>query len=617
MGQAYTYIVFMVGPGLSTNEKIQAILDDAVRATIPPPPAHDTKTKRLRRRLKLYCVGSGATLPKVSESRGQRQLQQRPSTCSTFPHYNMVFHDTVPSYSSRPCDDAPTYEHDAMYRTSQDGLIGTAETRHRAGIGAARREPWYCGVARSGAATTCAMADAVRYGFRGVASERKYRQFRGALRSSNVETTPPEVVHKRALFKDEWTPPLKGHVVTPGGAALPTPRLWPENSCYVSGFRTSYSRQRPTSSWYATQTTVQDTADIPLDQERPEQLPARLRRVRFLDSQEDCMLRHAIQAERQAKQLSETRQASSLESGSSLSSVDDHRVYVKYAGPHTLLIANGPKRPRSIVSTDLYQFELKWHQIAAVYKTLNKSAKTHVFELADAFKERRDESGSVSRHDFVTVIGTKLDSCSPARAHLLFSLFDDLECDGIFYVDVLACLLALAGRDDPPKHVLLDLWRMHREHGPTQRSVIAMLEAAFLCCAQSAQQVIDMRRHHIPTLHSALTKAVLLRPSSDRPDLEPPPDNGIFSLEPICDQDLEKALDEAPQALDAFDTMLRATKSVLSLSPDAKVATKLEQKINDKLRRNVTMRATVIKDRIDRIPIKCRHTALLESRFRP
>jgi len=173
------------------------------------------------------------------------------------------------------------WENITSHHTQPDRtFLGTSEKRHRAAIGAARREPWYGGSCPSGIASSVPraagartkkapapdararrFADAVRYGYAGARKERAYRQFPNAAPARTYGPDAPAFMGRRATVRDEWTPPLRGLAPRPGGVALATPRLWPENAQYVSGFKARHAAQRPTSAWYVGQTTVEATAD--------------------------------------------------------------------------------------------------------------------------------------------------------------------------------------------------------------------------------------------------------------------------------------------------------------------------------------------------------------------
>ena len=92
---------------MGTNEKMQAILDEALRSKISD--QGQKESFKMRRRLQLYGCGSGAVLPRVN--------RKRPQTA----HAKLCSGEqgTVLCYKSKECEDACNYEHEAWYRTTR------------------------------------------------------------------------------------------------------------------------------------------------------------------------------------------------------------------------------------------------------------------------------------------------------------------------------------------------------------------------------------------------------------------------------------------------------------------------------------------------------------------
>ncbi|KAJ1450736.1 hypothetical protein M885DRAFT_531479 [Pelagophyceae sp. CCMP2097] len=217
------------------------------------------------------------------------------------------------SHALRHSDHLGTYEHDSWYRMSywttneaktlgagDRCYVGTADARHRAGIGLSRREPWYGGAVPTGVPTTAPFADAQRYGARGAMNERAYRLYANSAPHKTYRADTPKFLRQKSVV-DEWTPPLKASPMKPGGFTLATPRLWPDNAQYVSGYRGTEpgspgaSVARPVSSWYGTQTTASASS---ADDDRD--VDDHLRRVADLEVTLARQLRRASVMERAA-----------------------------------------------------------------------------------------------------------------------------------------------------------------------------------------------------------------------------------------------------------------------------------------------------------------------------
>lgn len=521
-----------------TNTKIQAILDDALRATIPDAPANDERAKNRRRRLDLYGAGEGAALPRLL-------LVGQPSTTK-----------------------AGVDDEDILKR-------GRA---------------WYAGgVGRS----ANVLADAARYGPRGVGCARF------SLGDDNA-----------------WAPPLKGAPLKPGSAPLPTPRLWPENSTYVHGFKARYSNQRPTSSWYARQTTPKA------------EVSKHLKRVHVHETRLKKALLDAVEHERR----DDRRRV--LKKSLSLSAVDRREptplsstVFVRYAGSSGtyFLVAASPLDENRLLpssnrvsSTDLYRYELKWHEINAVCcKTAYCDLSSD--DVAEALKNVSSrENGDVDRDSFAGAL-EKLLGWPISRGNLLFSLFDQRDHGKICYADVVSRIIAIQRDTCETKSLILDLWRLRQTHCRDDAGVVAALEAVLTTCAQSTEEHKEMRDHHLRPLHNALTRRVLLRPSRERPETADETTrrrryDGIFDLEPVRLEDLDAALDEAPRSLEAFcrhrQALLRALRKK---SPhdqqNGGVATKLERRV-DAIHNNVKRRVTDARRIEEKLPMKVRYSVL-------
>ena len=118
-----------------TTAKIQAILDDALRESFPEA-TDDARTRAIWRRQKLYGVGGGAQLPRLSRQGSRRGGRDGATGAASgasaggggaaagqsrggFPaRFAFGEEGTVLSYASRPSDHCDTYEHDAWYRMS-------------------------------------------------------------------------------------------------------------------------------------------------------------------------------------------------------------------------------------------------------------------------------------------------------------------------------------------------------------------------------------------------------------------------------------------------------------------------------------------------------------------
>ena len=208
----------------STNEKLNNALEADVRHTIDSSDLHSPENKeRMRRR---YLYGRGAGLPRLGATGPGHHSASAPalsaahggSSSSTVASARdgsqalagpprsklreaLGDNGTVISFASRPSDDCESYEHDTLYRLhgysagardAERVFFGAAEKRHRAAIGAAHREPWYVGYVNSATKTDASpFAEAQRYGYAGVARERRFHTSRLAAADRTLDPTTP------------------------------------------------------------------------------------------------------------------------------------------------------------------------------------------------------------------------------------------------------------------------------------------------------------------------------------------------------------------------------------------------------------------------------------------
>jgi len=236
---------------LSTNEKLNRILngrDDDEEDEEGKRARHVRVKQRLSRSV-LYGSGVRGHLPAVKKKnkpiKSQFMLtanQDRPSSpleTTTVPpgahadQYRMVSHTTL-SHKVDP---------DRMVYTS--GSM-TGKPPHIS------QPPWYVGnLNKVNPPDNSIITSASRYGFRGSKNIRQYQiqPYMSPIRTKTEHT--PKFLNTDPLI-DEWVPPLSGSPLNKG-YQLTTPKLWPENSEFVTGYP---KKTHPTSSVYNKETTV-------------------------------------------------------------------------------------------------------------------------------------------------------------------------------------------------------------------------------------------------------------------------------------------------------------------------------------------------------------------------
>ena len=493
----------------STGDQLNQLLEAETRRSFPDP--NSKKARARRRRQRLYGLGSDARFPRVRRGEAQAlaafaQAARLPGAASQLSH------------AARPCDHHDTYEHDAWYRMSywepsahrataapDRVFVGTAGARHRGGVGLARREPWYgpgTGAA-SDAPSTDLFADAVRYGYDGARRRRHYQQFRGSAPGKTLDDTCPAYLRSNTTLRAEWAPPLRGAPPKPGGTWGATPRLWPENASYPSGFKGTSQGQRPSSSWYRGQTTVAETATArDGDDGAAAWLDPRVKRVCELERRSQSRLKRAARLEKAS--LRSALVGGSVQSGGTVltyrpstsylprkeeeDASTGREVLVRHSGPQTILIAPGLTCADEVSDADVFRFDLKWQELGRLYRDVlfDKATKEPPRAFDDLLAKLREAAAGprIARETFLETLSVAVPGMSKGRANLLFSVFAPPAALEAEYALILAPLRCVSHGWDAAE-CLAELWASFTREDP-RKSTARKVRDALTCCARSA-----------------------------------------------------------------------------------------------------------------------------------
>ena len=572
----------------STGDQLNQLLEAETRRSFPDP--NSKKARARRRRQRLYGLGSDARFPRVRRGEAQAlaafaQAARLPGAASQLSH------------AARPCDHHDTYEHDAWYRMSywepsahrataapDRVFVGTAGARHRGGVGLARREPWYgpgTGAA-SDAPSTDLFADAVRYGYDGARRRRHYQQFRGSAPGKTLDDTCPAYLRGNTTLRAEWAPPLRGAPPKPGGTWGATPRLWPENASYPSGFKGTSQGQRPSSSWYRGQTTVAETATArDGDDGAAAWLDPRVKRVCELERRSQSRLKRAARLEKAS--LRSALVGGSVQSGGTVltyrpstsylprkeeeDASTGREVLVRHSGPQTILIAPGLTCADEVSDADVFRFDLKWQELGRLYRDVlfDKATKEPPRAFDDLLAKLREAAAGprIARETFLETLSVAVPGMSKGRANLLFSVFAPPAALEAEYVLILAPLRCVSHGWDAAE-CLAELWASFTREDP-RKSTARKVRDALTCCARSAGDAEDMQAL-LPAVIGALTRQVVLRgdaPADDGGE-EALAADGVFGVAPPAPDDFRAALAAAPAAVEAFGRQLAAARAFVA-----------------------------------------------------
>jgi hypothetical protein len=576
----------------STSEKLNELLEEEVRASFADP--NSKKHRRRIRRQRLYGLGGGAVMPRVRG--GEAQAIAAFATAARLPGAA-----SEQSHAARPSDHHDTYEHDAWYRMSYAQCsshtassapdrvyVGGGAARRRGGVGKARREPWYGGALdRSNAPSSDLFADAVRYGYDGARRRRQYQQFSGAAPAKTLDDMCPEYLRRNTSLRAEWAPALRGQAPGPGGVWGATPRLWPENASYPSGYKGASVAQRPSSSWYRNQTTIADTCTAApgSDDQAAAWLDARVKRVAALEQRSTARLQRASKLEK-ASLRSALYNASIVTGGTVLTEYElraqldkeedastGRAVIARHSGPSLILTAPGLIDADPVAGADVFRFDLKWQELGRLYRDVSydKAVKDPVRFYDELVVKLRDASSGplIQRETFLETLAISVNGMSRGRANLLFSVFAPPGALETEYVTIMAPLRCVAN-DWDAQTCLEELWAAFSAADP-RRSTARRVEAALAVCARSARDLADVKRV-VPLMIAQLTRRVVLRaddPLDEEGGEEALAADGVFGVAPPTPQDFRAALEATPRALAVFGRQLAAARAFVTGKDDA------------------------------------------------
>jgi hypothetical protein len=130
------------------------------------------------------------------------------------------------------------------------------------GIRRVEQPPWYVGYQNTiEPADNSYLSAAARYGYRGSKNIKQYQT--QPIEHPEKTRTPytPKFLTGGKELENEWVPPIHAKPLNQG-YVLTSPKLWPENTRYVTGFK---KKELPTSIFYNRETTaaVKSPPEIP------------------------------------------------------------------------------------------------------------------------------------------------------------------------------------------------------------------------------------------------------------------------------------------------------------------------------------------------------------------
>lgn len=379
--------------------------------------------------------------------------------------------------------------------------------------------PWYMGYNnKTVPADTSYMLAANRYGYRGSAAIQQFNVKPYEMPTKTVTTHTPNFLCHNHDFVDEYVPPIVATTQqTVNG--LETPKLWPENTTYVEGYK---KKERPKSWFYKRETTVDST-------ERPKS-PQSLSTVLEKSREELAILRDHVLMETQRTVLSRSEGAlqkfdaawndqllANATSTLKESLREVHPPYeahtlvdpsdtMRYSGSTAMIIHSQTteelkfrlrmERSKAKVNTP---FDLKWQHIIGhfrkvKYKLKRNQSMTEVVDKIARFWQQYALKGgsetSMRRADFVLACSriSFFEDISSKQISQLYSLFDPDRKNSMRYVEILLMFVVLDRPQDSIFQKVRMLWSYASQFG-LDRSLFDVALGAFSAFAGSRKEL--------------------------------------------------------------------------------------------------------------------------------
>jgi hypothetical protein len=392
------------------------------------------------------------------------------------------------------------------------------------GLKALPQPPWYIGYNnRVMPPDVNPMTAASRYGFRGAKNIDQYntKPYEPPSRTQTDHT--PKFLQNNEEYVNEYVPPiLATKFNTMNG--METPKLWPENTEYVEGFR---KKKLPTLWKYKRETTV----DLP---ERPK-------------SPKLLSMLHSKTLE-QSKLLTDYAKMESVNSHQSLPAVEKlkfetnwndivtadankvlkqtmKRIHSPYE-PHTLLDPSDTLRYTSSTSlivhtksTDELKFRLrmektkskvhtpfalKWQHVIGHFDNINHQLKKHqtmsdaVQKIAQMLKQVAVKNGSetsLKRIEFIQACSLihYFEGVSEKQLSQLFSIFDPMKKNSMRFVEFILLLTILDRPEMEPIPKLQNLWTIAHQYG-SDRNIFDIAFDVLSSCAGSIEDLNEIEK---------------------------------------------------------------------------------------------------------------------------
>jgi hypothetical protein len=502
----------MMAEKLSTNEKLEKFVnsynDDEDDGIVE----QEAKARSKLKKISLYGSGARAQVPKT-----KRSVDEQVSPFKKAP--NMIFSPPASPIAIPLQSSIPPGAHQDMFRivtnpTSRsrndpDRIFFTSSTMTE-GIVSIPQPAWYCGSNIKPCDNNMDRA-ANRYGYRGSLNISEYLIHPMGSPVHTLRDATPAFLQENTEISNPYVPKING---APFGTInnLESPKLWPENTEYTTGYK---KKKWPTSPIYIRETTIAQSPTF--NPKSSASLAEQPKLLAMIAKEEED--RQTI-ADRAKKEVLGTYKSLPLLKKSTFESTWDARLKSDATSqlqismnrtaapynPHTLVDPmdelNYSGNTAMIIHTtsnEEMSFRLqmgkngnsipyaqRWKCVETTFKSIKlklkreRTMKIAIDELGEALRKFAMKSGgitSLKRSEFIPLVSEMRDLEAMNKKHFsqLYNVFDPRGNDSMRFVELLACLSIYDAPDANIITKLSTIWKLYEMYG----SDLAVLDICF------------------------------------------------------------------------------------------------------------------------------------------
>lgn len=492
----------------------------------------EIKAKVRLRRSSLYGGGARTHIPKVKKTHvlggeSPNIIGNQDVRLDTLPKVKHFDHSAPPGAHN---DQFRIVTNNTTMSANDPDRIFYNSSSMQEGLHNAPQPPWYYGNNnRIKPADGHLIMAAGRYGYRGSQNMNQYNVecYEDPEKTRTKHT--PEFLDN-GDYINEWVPPILATTHQTVNS-LETPKLWPDNTQYPTGYsEPSKNNETPTAWIYKRETTVKDK-QRPHTAENLDRMRRTMKGSKILDDTlERCATRESQNTIRSlpfAKQQNFTQEWADKVSKHANSALrtsmnkekmpyESHTLVdpsdvMKYSGTTAMIVHTQTTdelkfrlRMTRSRSKNSVPFAQRWHHICHHFKEIQHRLKRKetmelaLHETAQMLKAVAIKGGSetsVSRVQFINCCNHNsfFDDSTRKQWSIMFSLFDPMKKNSMRFVEFIAALKLLDEPEQSAAEKLAMLWDVYHEYG-LDGTVLDLVQDALYSCCYSMEEMGTMEK---------------------------------------------------------------------------------------------------------------------------